>query len=269
MTSKTGTILDKIIERTAEDLKQRKASVSRSELDSIVSSLPAPAAFEQTLRTGSPGLIAEFKRASPSKGIIAGDLDPVDVAGDYFAAGAAAASVLTDEPFFKGSLDDLQRVSEIARTFEPARSVLRKDFLIEPYQIAEARAHGANVVLLICAVLKDSQLREMMDAAKTYNVETLVEVHDENEVEEAIAAGANVIGINNRDLKTFDVDLATTERLAPRIPDDRTIVAESGIFTRADVERLQNAGAHAILVGESLMRASDRQSAVRQLLETS
>jgi indole-3-glycerol phosphate synthase len=268
MSSKTGTILDRIIEQTVIDLEERKKTVSLADVESTIDSLPKPAPFEAPLRAANPGLIAEFKRASPSKGLIAGDLDPVDVALDYFAAGAVATSVLTDGPFFKGSLTDMQRVSEVANAFEPARSVLRKDFLVDPYQVAEARAHGANVVLLIVAVLQGQALREMIDAASRYGVETLIEVHGEEELQEALDADAQVIGINNRDLRTFDVDLATTENLAPKVPADRTIVAESGIFTHDDVVRLQAAGAHAILVGESLMRATDRRAAVKGLLGT-
>ena len=266
MTSKTGTILDKIIEQTTIDLDKRRGTTPLADLEVQVRDLPEAASFESLLRAGNPGLIAEFKRASPSKGVIAGDLDPVDVTRDYFSAGAAAASVLTDEPFFQGSLADMQRVSWLARTFEPQRAVLRKDFLVDPYQIAEARAYGADVILLIVAVLKGEALREMLDAARQYGVEALVEIHDEDELAEALEAGAQVIGINNRDLKTFEVDLATTERLAPLIPAEKTIVAESGIFTHEDVARLQNAGAHAILVGESLMRSADRQASVRELL---
>ena len=265
-TSRTGTILDKIVERTAVDLNERVAEVSLDTLEQRISRLGDAVAFESLLRQSNPGVIAEFKRASPSKGLIAGDLDPVDVARDYFTGGAAAASVLTDTPFFQGTLDDMERVAEIAHQFDTPRAVLRKDFMIDPYQIAEARAAGADVILLIVAVLKGKALRDMLQSARDYGVEALVEVHDEAELQEALEADARVIGINNRDLRTFDVDLATTERLAPQIPADRTIVAESGIFIRADVERLQRAGAHAILVGESLMRSADRHQSVRDLM---
>jgi indole-3-glycerol phosphate synthase len=266
MSSRTGTILDKIVDRTSNDLITRKQSVSLSDLEQKIAKLSPAVPFERLLRSANPGLIAEFKRASPSKGLIAGDLDPVDVARDYFQGGAVAASVLTDEPFFQGTLQDMERVAELAHQFDPPRAVLRKDFMVDPYQIADARAHGADAILLIVAVLKGDHLREMLEAAKHYGVESLVEIHDESELEEAVGAGAQVIGINNRDLRTFDVDLATTERLAPQIPADRTIVAESGIFTYQDVSRLQAAGAHAILVGESLMRAADRKAAIHGLL---
>jgi indole-3-glycerol phosphate synthase len=266
MSSRTGTILDRIIDRTTADLETRKSSVPINELESRISTMDAAVPFETALRSQSPGLIAEFKRASPSKGLIAGDLDPVDVARDYFQGGAVAASVLTDEPFFQGSLQDMDRVSGIAHQFDPPRAVLRKDFVVDPYQIAEARAFGADTVLLIVAVLKGRILSEMIETARSYGLQALVEVHDDAELNEALEAGARIIGINNRDLRTFEVDLATTERLAPKIPPDRTIVAESGIFTRLDVERVQNAGAHAILVGESLMRAADRKAAIHGLL---
>jgi indole-3-glycerol phosphate synthase len=264
--SRTGTILDRIVEQTTADLERRKGTVLLSELERRISSRDDTAAFESLLRQGNPGVIAEFKRASPSKGLIAGDLDPVDVARDYFTGGAAAASVLTDTPFFQGTLGDLARVAEVAHQFEPARAVLRKDFMVDPYQIAEARAAGADVILLIVAVLKGKSLRDMLQSARDYELEVLVEVHDEIELNEALDAGAQVIGINNRDLRTFDVDLNTTERLTPLIPADRTVVAESGIFTRQDVQRLQQAGAHAILVGESLMRSADREQSVRDLM---
>lgn len=266
MTSRTGTILDQIVERTSADLATRRKNAPLDRLASQIAEMGDAAPFAGPLRTGNPGLIAEFKRASPSKGLIAGGLDPLDVATDYINGGATAISVLTDGPFFQGSLDDLARVSAVAHEAAPVRAALRKDFMVDPYQIAEARASGADAVLLIVAILKGAELREMLDKVRSYGLEALVEVHDEAELAEALDAGAEVIGINNRDLRTFDVDLTTTERLAPLVPKDRTIVAESGIFTQDDVCRLCDAGAHAILVGESLMMASDRQSAVRDLL---
>jgi indole-3-glycerol phosphate synthase len=266
MSSRTGTILDKIIERTTVDLETRRSEISLTYLEERIATMDPAVPFESLLRSQNPGLIAEFKRASPSKGLIAGDLNPIDVARDYFQGGAVAASVLTDEPFFQGTLQDMERVADVAHEFDPARAVLRKDFIVDPYQIAEARAFGADAVLLIVAVLKGDLLREMIEIARGYGLETLVEVHDDAELDEALEAGARVIGINNRDLRTFDVDLGTTERLAPKVPPDRTIVAESGIFTFQDVKRLLDAGAHAILVGESLMRAADRKAAIHGLL---
>src|SRR5690606_29482739 len=173
---------------------------------------------------------------------------------------------LTDAPFFQGSLEDLAMVAELAHADPTPRPVLRKDFLLDPYQVVEARAYGADAVLLIVAVLGGAALPEMLDAVHAQGMQALVEVHDEAELDVALAAGARIIGINNRDLRNFTVDLGTTERLAPRIPRDRVIVAESGIHGPGDVRRLAAAGAHAVLVGESLMVAADRQAALRGLL---
>jgi indole-3-glycerol phosphate synthase len=173
--------------------------------------------------------------------------------------------VLTDEPFFQGSLADLEAVAAVARAAETPRPVLRKDFLIDRYQIVEARASGADAVLLIVSLLPGSTLAEMLAEVHAFGMQALVEIHDEAEREAALDAGARVIGINNRDLRTFTVDLATTERLASGIPADRTIVAESGIHNSADARRLAAAGAQALLVGESLMLAADRAAAIKEL----
>ena len=175
-------------------------------------------------------------------------------------------SVLTDEPFFHGSLEDLESVAAIAHTDDVSIPVLRKDFVIAPYQIVEARVAGADAVLLIVALLKGQILRDMLTLTRAQGLQALVEVHDEAELQEALIAGARIIGINNRDLHTFSVDLATSERLAPLIPENRTIVAESGIHGPEDLRRLATAGAHAVLVGESLMTAPDRGAAVQRLL---
>lgn len=185
------------------------------------------------------------------------------VAADYLAGGAAAISVLTDEPFFHGHLRDLESVGALARP--SGVPVLRKDFVIDPYQVLEARAFGADAVLLIVAALSRAQLTELLAATRELGLEALVEVHDEAELEVALGAGARVIGINNRDLRNFTVDLGISERLAPRIPADRIVVAESGIHTREDVERLARAGIDAILVGESLITARDRRAATAAL----
>jgi indole-3-glycerol phosphate synthase len=216
----------------------------------------------EALRRDATSIIAEVKRASPSKGPIAPDIVAVEVAAEYIAGGTAAISVLTDERFFHGSLDDLRLVAAVAEQ----TPVLRKDFVLDAYQIAEARAAGAAAVLLIVAALTDESLRELHQAACEYGLDALVEVHDEAELERALAAEATLIGVNNRDLRTFEVDLVTTERLATLVPPEVTLVGESGIRTRADVERLGRAGVHAVLVGETLMRAPDRAAAVRELL---
>jgi indole-3-glycerol phosphate synthase len=266
MTLETGTILDRIARRTASDLDARRNRTPLADLESCIASAPRAVPFAETLRSSDVALIAEIKRASPSKGPIVPDADALAIAADYLAAGASAISVLTDEPFFSGSLRDLAAVATLARDADPSRPVLRKDFLIDPYQIAEARVNGASAALLIVALLKGDPLRQMLVAMRDYGLEALVEVHDEAELEDALEAGAEVIGINNRDLRTFNVDLATTERLAPLIPKDCVVVAESGISGPDDVRRLRDAGASAILVGESLMTAPDRQAAVRRLI---
>lgn len=217
-------------------------------------------------RTGPIALIAEVKKASPSAGVIRPDFDPVRIARDYEAAGASCLSVLTDEQFFQGSLEYL-------RAIRPAvtRPLLRKDFVIDERQLLEAVTWGADAVLLIVAILTDAQLGHFHALATAAGLAALVEVHDELELERARAIGAPLIGVNNRNLKTFQVDLGTTERLAARLrarPDgrDTLLVAESGIHTRADVQRLRRAGADAILVGESLMREGDLTAKVRALL---
>ncbi len=261
--TRTGTILDRIVERTRRDLAERRAQMPEATLLERVATMAPPLSFALALRGEQVRLIAEVKRGSPSRGLFAPDADAAAVAADYLAGGAAAISVLTDEPFFAGRLSDLETVSALAR---PAGvPVLRKDFVVDPYQVLEARACGADAVLLIVAALSPVQLTELLAATWELGLEALVEVHDEAELEVALGAGARVIGINNRDLRSFTVDLGVSERLAPRIPADRVIVAESGIQTRADVERLARAGIDAILVGESLMTARDRRAATTAL----
>lgn len=202
-----------------------------------------------------PGLsvIAEVKRASPSRGVIDADLDPIALAVEYGQGGAAAISVLTEPLYFQGSLDDLRRVSRAVDV-----PVLRKDFVIDPVQIWETRASGADAVLLIVAGLDDATLTELLALTHATGMEALVEVHTVDEVERARAAGARVIGVNNRDLKTFDIDLGTAERLAPLVAGVPVAVAESGIWTQAEARRMRAAGYDAVLVGESLVRAPDR-----------
>jgi indole-3-glycerol phosphate synthase len=265
MTVRTGTFLDRIVTRTLVDLPERIRAVPLAALERRAAERPAALSFASALRGARLGIIAEVKRASPSKGPIAEGIDAVAVAADYLAAGASAISVLTDAPFFQGSLADLEAVAEGAHAAETPRPVLRKDFLVDRYQVIEARASGADAVLLIVSLLPGSALNEMLAEVHALGMQALVEIHDEAEREAALAAGAQVIGINNRDLRTFNVDLATTERLASGIPDDRTIVSESGILTGADARRLAAAGAHALLVGESLMVAADRAAAIKEL----
>lgn len=265
MAREQATFLDRILERTRQDLARRQEDQPLAALERALAARSPAVPFAATLRGERVRVIAEVKRASPSKGPIAPAISAEAVARDYLAGGAAAISVLTDEPFFQGSLADLEAVSRLAHAAQPPRPVLRKDFIVDPYQVAEARAHGADAVLLIVAALSAGSLRELMAAVRDYGLEALVEVHDEAELERALAAGAQVVGINNRDLRTFSVDLSVSERLAPLVPRDRVVVAESGIHSRADVERLAAAGVHAILVGESLMVAADRRAAVEAL----
>ena len=231
-------------------------------------------------RVGDIGLIAEVKKASPSKGVICPDFDPVRIAREYEAAGASCLSVLTDEKFFQGSLDYLRAIRQAV-----SLPLLRKDFIIDERQILEAIEWGADAILLIVAILDDERLKRFHDLATEAGLTVLVEVHDEEELDRALAIGASLIGVNNRNLKDFKVDLTVTERLAARlvaaVVTRRTattgtnppphvggylLVAESGIFTRADVERLKACGSRAILVGESLMRSGDIGAAVRQLV---
>lgn len=262
-----STYLDRILVNTEDELRERMAAQPEDALVALVDARPEPVSLSQAL-TYAPGVavIAEFKRASPSKGEIVADADPLHFAGEYIRGGCAALSVLTDERFFRGSIADLRAVAELAHDRGRRIPVLRKDFIISPYQILEARAHGADAVLLIVAALEDDQLADLHNVAREHGLEALVEVHDEAELERALAIDPAIIGINNRDLRTFEVDLGTTERLAPQIPDGIAIVGESGIHTRADVERLAAAGVDAVLVGESLMRQADRAAAVSALL---
>lgn len=220
--------------------------------------------FASALRLvgGRVALIAEVKKASPSAGVIRPDFDPVAIARDYERGGAACLSVLTDEKFFQGHLDYLRRIREAVKL-----PLLRKDFIVDELQIYEAVAADADCVLLIVACLEQAALTNLLRMAVECRLDALVEVHDEAELDRALAAGAKIIGVNNRNLKTFKVDLATTERLAAKMRSaEKTLVAESGIHTRADVERLARCGVNAILVGESLMRSDDIPAKARELI---
>jgi indole-3-glycerol phosphate synthase len=268
MTAQTQatTFLDRIVAHKREEVAARRERTPLAEVERIARDQSPALDFAGALSAPGMRLIAEVKGASPSKGVLIDPFDPPAIAADYLAAGADAISVLTDEHFFHGSLDQLRAVKALSLAGATPRPVLRKDFLLDRYQVAEARAADADAILLIVAMLSDTELRDLHAAAHEYGMAALVEVHNEAEAERAVAAGATLIGINNRDLHSFKVDLAVTERLAPLLPTGVTIVGESGIGTAADVQRLAAAGVDAILVGESLVKAPDRGAAIRELV---
>jgi indole-3-glycerol phosphate synthase len=253
-------ILDQILATKRDEVD----ALDAADLEARVADAPPPRDFCAALRRG-PGVpvraIAEFKRASPSAGVIRAGADPAAIAAEYQAAGAAAISVLTDERFFGGSLADLVTVR--ARVQIP---VLRKDFVVDPVQVLEARAHGADAILVIVRAVDDQRLADLIAAARHLGMAALVEAHDEEEADRAIAAGAEIIGVNHRNLDTLSMNMALFASVAPRLPPTAITVAESGIRAREDVARLAAAGAHAVLVGESLMRQPSPGAALAGLL---
>jgi indole-3-glycerol phosphate synthase len=258
-------VLARIVEVKREHVAARRRERSAAHLQAMAGNMPKPRGFAAALAAaagpGRPALIAEIKKASPSKGLIRADFDPASLARAYLAGGATCLSVLTDTPFFQGRDDDL-----LAAQSAVPLPVLRKDFTIDPYQVLEARALGADCVLLIMACVDDGRASELLAVALELGLDVLVEVHDAVELDRALSLRPALIGINNRDLKTLKVDLATTERLAGLVPPATLLVAESGIDGPGDVARMAAAGARALLVGESLMRQADVTAATRRLL---
>lgn len=237
------------------------AEIDRNWVEATLKTVSTPLGFQNRLTNSpSPALICEIKKASPSKGIIREDFDPANIARAYQSGGAACLSVLTDGPGFQGSkviFAEVRNATDLP--------LLRKDFMIDPLQVREARAMGADAILVILAMTDDTVSKRLIDEAEQLGMDVLVETHDESELQRAIDLGATMIGVNNRDLRTFDTTLATFERLAPFVPSGALLVAESGIFTRDDIDRLAAAGAQAHLIGESLMRQTDVEAATRAL----
>jgi indole-3-glycerol phosphate synthase len=263
MTQNTQTILDRIVANTREELDAARKRVPLREMRAVAERARGPRGFAQALRGERIGIIAEVKKASPSRGVLREDFDAAWLAQRYAEGGAAAISVLTDEQNFQGKLEHMAIIrSKLAK----GPPLLRKDFIFDEYQLYQASAYGADAALLIVAILEQPLLRDLLASAASLGLDALVEVHDEAEMERATAAAATLIGVNNRDLRTFDIDIATTERLRPLAPPDATFVAESGIFTRHDMLRLERAGVHGALIGEALVTAPDPAGKIRDLL---
>jgi indole-3-glycerol phosphate synthase len=255
-------VLDEIVANTRAEVARRKSAVPRASLERQCDAAPATRDFEGALRgaAGSVRLIAEVKKASPSRGVLSSDLDPAALATTYATSGAHAISVLTDEKYFQGHLDLLGAIRP--RVTVP---LLRKDFTIDEWQLWESRAAGADAVLLIVSILDGRLLGDLLAAAKGLGLAALVECHTAAELDRALAAGARVVGINNRDLATFDTRIETTLELLPLVPPGPIVVSESGFFTGEQVRRVVDAGARAVLVGEGLVRAPDRAAKIREL----
>lgn len=258
------TILENIVARKYEEVRESRARISLNELERLAASADAPRGFARALRQRAdarqPAVIAEIKKASPSKGVIRENFDPAEIAASYQQGGAACLSVLTDIDFFQGSPDYLQQARAAC-----ALPVIRKDFLVDPYQVVEARAMAADCVLLIVASLEDGQMAELNATAIEHGLDVLVEVHDAAELERALKLDTPLVGINNRNLHNFEVSLNTTLELLPQIPADRLAVTESGILSRADVELMLDNEVYTFLIGEAFMRAEDPGAELQRL----
>lgn len=260
-------ILDDIVADNKIELEMRKRAVSVAELRETAMMRVAPLDFASAFRGNDVRLIAEVKKASPSRGVIRADFDPVAIARVYAGSGAWAISILTEPRYFQGSLDYLRDIGDDLG--ERRVPLLRKDFIVDPYQVYESRAYGADSILLIVAILEPEKLDELLELSHQLKMSCLVEVHNEAELDIALKSQARIIGINNRDLTSFTVDIATTGRLRPLIPSDRVVVSESGIKNATDMSQLRHWGVNAVLVGESLMSADDIAGKIRELLEPS
>lgn len=260
---KTGTILDKIVAKKRQDLALAKIDTPSTTLVRQRMKQASPRSLTEALQGEGVSLIAEVKKASPSRGLLAPDFDPVSLARTYAENGASAISVLTETPHFQGRLEFLTDIKEALGHGCPP--LLRKDFIFDEYQVWEARAWGADAILLIASILEEEEMSSLLSEAQALGMDVLVETHTAAEVEMSVSAGASLIGINNRDLATFKVDLDTTRQLRPLVPAEIPVVAESGIFTRDDVEMVAGWGVDAVLVGEGLVKSGDVGTKVREL----
>ena len=265
--AKTGTILDKIVAVKRKDLARAKAEMPRAEVEARALGQTGARSLTRALQGGGVSLIAEVKKASPSRGLLAPDFEPVALARTYAENGASAISVLTETPHFQGRLEFLSAIKDDLGISCPP--LLQKDFIFDEYQVWEARAWGADAILLIASILEEEEMKSLIAEARGLGMDALVETHTEAEVEMSISAGASLIGINNRDLATFEVDLETTRRLRPLVPAEVPVVAESGIFTRDDVVMVAGWGVDAVLVGEGLVKSGDVGAKVRELASAS
>jgi indole-3-glycerol phosphate synthase len=257
-------ILREIVNNTRLELENSRRRLPLEELEKMAIEQPPPLDLVSALRDDCVKLIAEIKKASPSRGIIRHDFNPLKIAQTYASSGAAAISVLTEPKYFQGSIDYIKRIKDALG--DKRIPLLRKDFIFDPYQIYQSRAYGADSLLLIVAILKPGELRKLLSLSHQLGMKCLVEVHNEDELEVALGSGAEIIGINNRDLNTFEVNIATTERLRPLIPSDRIVISESGISNGHDMERLKEWGVNAALIGEALMSSPDIAAKMRELL---
>ena len=254
-------MLDEIVADKKQAVERSKNALPLPALEKLIARQDEPRDLARALEGGHTRIIAEVKKASPSRGVLCPDFQPVEIARQYAQGGAAAISVLTEESYFQGRIDYLAQVRD-----EVPLPILRKDFIFDPYQVYESRAYGADALLLIAAVLEQERLEELLDLSHGLGLKCLVETHSQEEVERAVSSGVQLIGINNRDLADFTIDLETTRRLLPLVPPGRIVVSESGITTRHDVDRLRGWGVNAILVGEALVTADDIIAKTKEMI---